>query len=143
MQGEYALGAIQFRQDVAVNPNDTEEAIWAYMCEAREVGPEAARAQFLQVGRDPRPVMRAAEAAFRLGDSGVEGILAAAGGDTQGHDAFYSRLYAGLWHEAEGEEGKAQEFLVQAIATEYGARSGDFMAKLAKVHCLRRGWSAA
>jgi len=28
-------GADQFRRDVAVNPNDTEEAIWAYLCEVR------------------------------------------------------------------------------------------------------------
>lgn len=32
-------GADQFRRDVAVNPNDTEEAIWAFLC---EVGSPAA-----------------------------------------------------------------------------------------------------
>ena len=26
-------GSQQFRRDVAVNPSDTEEAIWAYLCE--------------------------------------------------------------------------------------------------------------
>lgn len=31
----YIDGAKQFRDDVAVNPNDTEEAIWAYLCEVR------------------------------------------------------------------------------------------------------------
>lgn len=50
--------AKQFRDDVAVNPNDTEESIWAYLCEAQLIGPEKAREQFLQVGRDSRPVMR-------------------------------------------------------------------------------------
>lgn len=50
--------ARQFRDDVAVNPNDTEESIWAYLCEAQLIGPEKAREQFLQVGRDSRPVMR-------------------------------------------------------------------------------------
>lgn len=35
--------------DVAVNPNDTEESIWAFLCEAQLEGPEAARAKFLQV----------------------------------------------------------------------------------------------
>jgi hypothetical protein len=34
---------------VAVNPSDTEEAIWAFLAEARLLGPTAARAQFLQV----------------------------------------------------------------------------------------------
>jgi hypothetical protein len=51
-------GATQFRDDVAVNPNDTEESIWAFLCEAQLLGPEKAREQFLQVGRDSRPVMR-------------------------------------------------------------------------------------
>ena len=34
---------------MAVNPSDTEEAIWAFLAEARLLGPTAARAQFLQV----------------------------------------------------------------------------------------------
>ncbi len=42
-------GAQQFRDDVAVNPADTEEAIWAFMCEARLWGAERARECFLQV----------------------------------------------------------------------------------------------
>lgn len=36
------------RDDVAVNPNDTEESIWAFLCEAQLEGVEAARAKFLQ-----------------------------------------------------------------------------------------------
>jgi hypothetical protein len=51
-------GAAQFRDDVAVNPNDTEESIWTFLCESQLIGPERAREQFLQVGRDSRPVMR-------------------------------------------------------------------------------------
>ena len=34
----YADGAAQFRRDVAVNPNDTEESIWAFLCEAQMPG---------------------------------------------------------------------------------------------------------
>ena len=48
---QYEAGARQFRDDVAVNPNDTEEAIWAFLCEARLFGVAQARQQFLQVGR--------------------------------------------------------------------------------------------
>jgi len=33
---------------VAVNPNDTEESIWTFLCEAQMVGPEEARKQFLK-----------------------------------------------------------------------------------------------
>ena len=47
--GKYSEGAEQFREDVRVNPQDTEEAIWAFLCEAKLLGPTTARAQFLQV----------------------------------------------------------------------------------------------
>jgi lipoprotein NlpI len=42
-------GAKQFREDVAVNPADTEESIWAFLCEARVLGPTEARRQMLKV----------------------------------------------------------------------------------------------
>lgn len=137
---EYAEGATQFRDDVAVNPNDTEESIWAFLCEAQLLGPEAARQQFLQVGRDPRPVMRTAYESFRTGTP-PEGILAAAG-DEQGHDAFYSQLYVGLWHEAAGDAERARTAVEAAAGTAYAQQSGDYMAALARVHCARRGWAA-
>jgi hypothetical protein len=56
----FAEGGEQFRRDVAVNPNDTEEAVWAFLCEARTLGFEQARARLLKVGRDSRPYMRTA-----------------------------------------------------------------------------------
>lgn len=37
------------RDDVAVNPNDTEESIWAFLCEAQLQGPDAARSNMLKV----------------------------------------------------------------------------------------------
>eukprot|EP00976_Prorocentrum_cordatum_P075351 1181871-Prorocentrum_minimum.AAC.4 len=58
-------GAKQFRDDVAVNPNDTEESIWAYLCEAQLKGADSAQQTMLKVGRDSRPVMRAAYELFR------------------------------------------------------------------------------
>lgn len=41
--------AEQFRADVAVNPNDTEESIWCFLSEARESSPQEARSKFLEV----------------------------------------------------------------------------------------------
>ena len=46
---DYEKAAQQFRDDVAVNPNDTEEAIWAYLSECRTLGVDAARQQLLNV----------------------------------------------------------------------------------------------
>lgn len=37
------------RDDVAVNPNDTEESIWAFLCEAQLCGADTARTNMLQV----------------------------------------------------------------------------------------------
>ena len=51
---DYSEAAEQFRVDVSLNPNDTEEALWTYLCEAQTVGPAKARDQFLVVGTDPR-----------------------------------------------------------------------------------------
>jgi hypothetical protein len=42
-------GAEQFRLDVAANPNDTEESIWCFLCEAQLYGIEEARKRFLEV----------------------------------------------------------------------------------------------
>lgn len=52
--GRYADAAEQFRADVAVNPNDTEEAIWAYLAEAQLLGPAQARDQLLQARPPPQ-----------------------------------------------------------------------------------------
>lgn len=46
---QYEEAAKQFRDDVAVNPSDTEEAIWAFLSEAKLMGASKARQQFLQV----------------------------------------------------------------------------------------------
>ena len=140
--GRYAEGATQFRDDVAVNPNDTEESIWALLCEARLQGFAAAQANMLRVGRDGRPVMRAAYELFAGAPSGsMEALRAAAAASA--HDEFYSLLYQGLYHEACGDEGAAKAAVLAATGSAYGAGSGDYMAALARVHALRRGWLAA
>ncbi|KZV13913.1 hypothetical protein F511_44822 [Dorcoceras hygrometricum] len=45
----YEEGAEQFRIDVAENPNDTEESIWCFLCEAQLYGVDEARRRFLEV----------------------------------------------------------------------------------------------
>ena len=133
-------GSAQFRRDVAVNPNDTEEAVWAFLCEARDpaIGFERARADLLAVGRDPRGYMRAAYALFAgTGDENALRAVAANGGAAED---FYSWLYVGLYREAKGDDAGAKAAVLAAAATPYGSRSGDYMAALAEVHAKRRGW---
>lgn len=133
-------GAEQFRDDVAVNPNDTEEAIWCFLCEAQLSSAQEARSQFLQVGKDSRPVMGAAYELFQTGGS-PEKLITAATTDPGGHDGFYGNLYLGLFYEAERDEVRARDYIEAAVKTPYGSRSGDYMAKLAAVHCKCRGWT--
>ncbi|QHO46742.1 hypothetical protein HN51_016227 [Arachis hypogaea] len=42
-------GAEQFRLDVAQNPNNTEESIWCFLCEAQLYGVDEARKPYLEV----------------------------------------------------------------------------------------------
>ncbi|CAI0404920.1 unnamed protein product [Linum tenue] len=132
-------GAEQFRLDVAMNPNDTEESIWCFLCEAQLFGVHEARKRFLEVGRDPRPVMREAYNMFR--DGGDPEKFAAAFSNGRENEYFYASLYTGLYHECQKEADSAKFHLVAACKSVYGKKSDDYMASLAKVHCQCRNWS--
>ncbi|XP_002512469.3 uncharacterized protein LOC8287125 isoform X1 [Ricinus communis] len=132
-------GAEQFRLDVAQNPNDTEESIWCFLCEAQLYGVDEARKQFLEVGRDPRPVMREAYSMFK--DGGDPEKLVTAFSNGRENEYFYASLYAGLYHESQNEPDAAKFHIVAASKSPYGQGSDDYMAALANVHCLCRNWS--
>ncbi|XP_043723032.1 uncharacterized protein LOC122670128 isoform X2 [Telopea speciosissima] len=107
-------GAEQFRLDVAQNPNDTEESIWCFLCEAQLYGVDEARSRVLEL---------------------VSAFLVA-----QEHEYFYASLYAGLYYESQKNSNAAKRYLLAACQSPYGLRSDDYMASLAKVHCLCRNW---
>ncbi|XP_043815273.1 uncharacterized protein LOC110620122 isoform X5 [Manihot esculenta] len=108
-------GAEQFRLDVAQNPNDTEESIWCFLCEAQLYGVDEARKRFLEL-----------VTAFSNGPE---------------NEYFYASLYAGLYHESQNKPDAAKFHIVAACRSPYGQRSDDYMAALSKVHCLCRNWS--
>ncbi|KAL9248133.1 hypothetical protein vseg_021490 [Gypsophila vaccaria] len=131
-------GAEQFRIDVAQNPNDTEESIWCFLCEAQLYGIDEARKRFLQVGRDSRAVMREAYNMFR--DGGDPEKLVETFSSSLGAEYFYATLYAGLYYESLGESDSAKKYILASCQSPYCQRSDDYMASLAKVHCLCRNW---
>ena len=131
-------GAEQFKTDVAVNPNDTEESIWYFLCVARLEGFEAAKADLLRVGEDRRPVMRAALRLFQ--GASDEAPLQTFASSSNSGDNFYANLYLGLWREAQGDATGARRFIKEAAGSPYAKASGDYMADLARVHAQRRGW---
>jgi tetratricopeptide (TPR) repeat protein len=131
-------GAEQFKVDVSVNPNDTEEAIWYFMCVARLEGFDAAQQKLLRVGEDRRPVMRAALRLFQGAND--ESPLQTFASSSNSGDYFYSNLYLGLWREAQGDATGSRRFIKAAADSPYAKSSGDYMADLARVHVQRRGW---
>ncbi|CAM8997454.1 unnamed protein product [Rhodiola kirilowii] len=133
-------GAEQFRLDVAQNPNDTEESIWCFLCETQLYGLDEARKRFLEVGRDPRPVMREAYNMFK--DGGDPEQLVAAFSNGRDADYFYASLYAGLYYEAQKDLDGAKRHLLAGSQSPYAQRVDDYMASLAKVHCACRNWSS-
>lgn len=128
---EYEKAAQQFRNDVAVNPNDTEEAIWAYLSECQTLGVDTARQQLLKVGRDQRPVLRGVYEAIKAGS--LPEYQA-----SNAQEEFYLALYRGLLLEAEGQvEGSSQE-IQKAVQSRYAQKGRDYMIAVATVHCTNR-----
>src|SRR5438046_866632 len=57
--GRYEDGQRQFELHQTINSNDVENAVWHFLCVARRVGIDKARAALLKVEKDPRvPVMQ-------------------------------------------------------------------------------------
>ncbi|CAE8606856.1 unnamed protein product [Polarella glacialis] len=138
----FADGADQFRKDVEMNPNDTEESIWAMLCEAKTLGFDEARKRILKVGRDRRPYMRTAYALFAGEDEPASLAALQKLSESKGtNDEFYSALYLGLFAEAKGDVQEAKRWLTRAATSGYANGSGDYMAKLAQVHVKLRSWS--
>lgn len=135
-------GAKQFRDDVALNPNDTEESIWAMLCEARTLGFDEARRQMITIDGERRPYMRAVYDLFRGGEKQAKSMSVlekmAAG---SGADQFYAALYLGLFAEAQGDTATARRRIQESVVTSYAKNSGDYMAGLARVHMAVRGWN--
>ena len=140
----YQDGAEQFKTDVAVNPNDTEEQIWHLLCLARTEGVgslEAARSQKLTVGKDRRPVMRVVQKLF-LGEAGSERELIGMAEKSQVGDQFYAALYLSLYYESMNDEKQSKQWMTTAVGSQYAKTVGrrDPMVDVAKVAMQRRGW---
>ncbi|GJP56890.1 hypothetical protein CLOM_g15948 [Closterium sp. NIES-68] len=135
----FAEASQQFRACIAANSRDAEESIWYFVSEARANGADSARESMPEVPRDPGKVLRAAYDMFKSGADPLQ-VLAAAGDDEGGSSAFYARLYVGLFFEIMGDEATSRKYMQSAAATEYACRSSDYMAAVARVHCLRRQW---
>lgn len=133
--GEYEKGVRQFALHKTVNPQDVENAVWHYLCKARVDGADAARAELIEIARDPRPWAMPVYRMFQ-GKIAPKQVLAEAqaAGQTeaeQRNNLFYSHLYVGLYHEAAGQADLARRHITLAVE-KYA--SPHYMGDVARVH---------
>lgn len=157
--------SVQFRRDVALNPRDTEEAVWNFLSQARQPGGSVQKAQseMISIVGETRPYMKVVYDAYagKRDISELEQLIAKAEqqaaappkkaglfslglGDAKEaalQTSFYGWLYLGLWAEANNKPEEARKCLEKAAKSEYGL-SQDYMWYLAKVHCQVRGWQS-
>jgi lipoprotein NlpI len=132
--GRFDDGRKQFEAYQTVDSNDVENAVWRFLCMARAVGVEKARADMLKIGQDPRVPMMRIYALFR-GQAKPQDVLdAVRQGEPKPEERkqrlFYAHLYLGLFYEVSGDKKKTLEHLKAAEEL----KTGGYMGEVARVH---------
>jgi lipoprotein NlpI len=133
--GKFEEGKKQFEGYEKKDTNDVENAVWHYICNARLVGAEKARAALLKIGKDRRVPMTEVYALF-AGKATPDDVLKAARAGNPSKEElrrhlFYAHLYLGLYYEAEGDKEKARQHITKA-ADDYAEEN--YMDDVARVH---------
>jgi lipoprotein NlpI len=136
--GRYDEGRRQFEGYQTVDDSDVENAVWRYLCMARDQGAPAAREGLLKIKTDARVPMMEIYALY-AGKATPEGVLAAARAGSPTPEAlnarlFYAHLYLGLFYEAAGDAARAKAHL-QTAARKH--KIGHYMWNVADVHVQR------
>jgi lipoprotein NlpI len=131
-------GRKQFELHQTVNSNDVENAVWHFLCVARQSGVERARASLIHIKGDSRVPMKEVHALF-AGKAKPEDVLKAASESAsetkRNEQLFYAHLYLGLYFEAIGTPEKAREHI--ALAAEK-FQTNDYMGDVARIHLQLR-----
>jgi lipoprotein NlpI len=133
--GKFDDGRKQFEGYEKVDTNDVENAVWHFLCAARQDGVKKARTAILKIGKDKRvPMMQVYD--LYAGKAKPADVLdAAKAGDPPAEQLnarlFYAHLYLGLYAEATGDKKLALEHLTTAADKH---KIGHYMWDVAKVH---------
>lgn len=132
--GKFKEGKKQFEDGEAVFPDDVENAVWHFLCNARLVGVEKARASLLKIGKDKRIPMMEVYAVFTGKAKPADVLTAAKAGNPPAArlnaQLFYGHLYLGLYAEAMGDKKEALEQMTEAVKH----KVGHYMWDVAAVH---------
>jgi lipoprotein NlpI len=137
--GRYADGAKQFEGYQTVDGNDVENAVWRFLCQARDpqVGIERARREILTIKNDRRVPMMQIYALYK-GDLKPEDVLTAVRADNPSpaeleHRLFYADLYLGLYYEVIGDKALAKRHMDEAERRKIAHYMGDVAVVHAKL----------
>jgi lipoprotein NlpI len=133
--GKYEAGAEQFAAYQTYQDNDVENAVWCYMCQARQKSPAFAEENLMKTRTDRRVPMAEVFQMF-AGKLEPPKVLAAAEVESDQEDSriywrFYANLYVGLYYEAQGNRKLAEKH-IRAAADKYEIEH--YMWDVAKVH---------
>lgn len=136
--GRFAEGAEQFGAYQTVDGNDVENAVWHFLCRARDVGVDQARAGMLTIRNDGRVPMMQVYQLFR-GVQSVDDVMQAAEADAppeaKRQHLFFAHLYLGLFAEAQGDADGCLAHLRQATGS---YAQPHYMGDVARVHLAQR-----
>ena len=128
--GEFAKGVAQFELHQTVNPQDVENAVWHFLCNARVDDIAAAKQSLIPIARDYRVPMSQIWELFS-GETTPEIVLEAANATGTRQSLCYAHLYLGLYYEALGKSELAEKHLRLAANDHF---VDNYMGRVAKVH---------
>ena len=136
---EYKLGVAQFETHQQVNSQDVENAVWHFLCQAKLLGIEKARAELIPIERDTRVPMKQIHDLF-AGTGTVEDVFATVkklDRSRQVAAEYYANLYVGLYFDAMDDQQKSLRYIqLAANASPYSPEQ--LMGQVAAVHLKLR-----
>jgi len=137
---EYDKCADQFKRDVIINKDDTEEAVWNLACKTQsnyeqgkgEKSLDLARKNMLPIKSDRRPIMNTVYNVFK-GTLPEEKLIEQQGDkDDSSINYFYSKLYQSLLKDITQDKESGLNLMKDALDSKYAKLSNDYMIALAR-----------
>jgi lipoprotein NlpI len=137
---KFAHGVSQFTTSDKEEPNDVENAIWHFLCNARVKGLEKARGEMLKVAKDPRGEYMMKIYEMFKGIAKPEDVFKSAEAgevkdDVRHKQRFYANYYVSMYCEATGKPEQSLKYM-KIAAQKYPI--GDYMMDVANVHLKLR-----
>ena len=131
-------GREQFESHQTVNPADVENAVWHFLCTARELNLDEARRRLIPIEGDSRIPMRQVHQMFAGKCASSDVLDAAVKGDApswkERRQRFYANLYLALYYEATQRPEQTKRYLREAVSL---ADPEDYMGMVAQIHWKR------